>query len=136
MQIRRYIKVLKPRNCSCVLLFSFYLSLFPLSYFFACAAVRRLNDKRPAKSKRKRLSLRKGQVSAPLIVPENIPRPPYVDTKYVPEISREIQVHNSEGIARMRDACQLAAQVLEYAGTLVKVSIFFFLSTPKDFDSG
>lgn len=86
-----------------------------------CTAVRS-REKRSAKSKRKRLSLRQGQVSPPLIVPENIPRPPYVGMKHVPEISSEIQVHNSEGIARMQDSCRLAAQVLEHAGTLVKVA--------------
>jgi hypothetical protein len=107
--------------------------VFPvLVYFFLvnfiCTAIRRLNDKQPAKSKGKRLSLRKGQVSAPLTVPENIPRPPYVDMKDVPDICREIQVHNSEGIAQMRDSCKLAAQVLEYAGTLVRVGTFLPLA--------
>ncbi|KAF3325763.1 methionine aminopeptidase 1B [Carex littledalei] len=85
--------------------------------------IRRSREKRSAKSKRKRLSLRQGQVSPPLIVPENIPRPPYVGVKHVPEISSEIQVHDSEGIARMQDSCKLAAQVLEHAGTLVKPGV-------------
>jgi hypothetical protein len=34
----------------------------------------------------------------------------------------------------MQDSCKLAAQVLEYAGTLFKVGIF--LSSPKDFHFG
>ncbi|KAJ1698043.1 hypothetical protein LUZ63_006555 [Rhynchospora breviuscula] len=83
---------------------------------------KRLREKRPAKSKKKRLSLRQGQVSPPLIVPENIPRPPYVGLE-LPEVSGDIQLHNSEGISRMRDSCRLAAQVLEHAGALVKPGV-------------
>ena len=32
------------------------------------------------------------------------------------------QVHDGESVMRMLDACELAARVLQYAGTLVKVS--------------
>lgn len=41
----------------------------------------------------------------------------------LPEISSEYQIHDSEGIARMKAACELAARVLDYAGTLVRVSM-------------
>lgn len=41
----------------------------------------------------------------------------------MPELASEYQTHDSEGIVRMRAACQLAARVLDYAGTLVRVRI-------------
>lgn len=56
-------------------------------------------------------------------MPDHILKPPYVGTSILPEISGEFQVHDDEGIAFMRAACELAARVLEYAGTLVKVSV-------------
>jgi hypothetical protein len=72
---------------------------------------------------KKRAPLTRGTVSPPLPVPANIPRPPYVGTKGAPEIAKEIQMHDKESIVHMRAACELAARVLEYAGTLVKVSM-------------
>lgn len=72
---------------------------------------------------KKRAPLIRGTVSPPLRVPGNIPRPPYVGTKDVPDIGKEIQMHDKESIVHMRAACELAARVLEYAGTLVKVSM-------------
>ncbi|KAJ3693488.1 hypothetical protein LUZ60_008968 [Juncus effusus] len=87
---------------------------------------RALEDKRlqkSAKSKRKRLSLRRGKVSEPLLVPDEILRPPYVITKELPGISPDIQIHDYEGLLRMKAACQLAARVLEHAGTLVKPGV-------------
>ncbi|WVZ87073.1 hypothetical protein U9M48_033766 [Paspalum notatum var. saurae] len=72
---------------------------------------------------KKRTPLIRGTVSPPLPVPGNIPRPPYVGTKDVPEIAKEIQMHDKESIVHMRAACELAARVLEYAGTLVKMII-------------
>jgi methionyl aminopeptidase len=38
-------------------------------------------------------------------------------------------MHDKEGIVHMRAACELAARVLDYAGTLVKVSMPFSIST-------
>lgn len=38
-------------------------------------------------------------------------------------------MHDKESIVHMRAACELAARVLDYAGTLVKVSMHFSLST-------
>ncbi|GAB2234175.1 hypothetical protein Droror1_Dr00003413 [Drosera rotundifolia] len=67
--------------------------------------------------------LRPGKVSPPLPVPAKIPRPPYVGSSELPELSRQFQIHDSEGIERMRAACRLAARVLEYAGTLVRPSV-------------
>ncbi|CAN6269215.1 unnamed protein product [Urochloa humidicola] len=69
---------------------------------------------------KKRAPLIRGTVSPPLPVPGNIPRPPYVGTKDVPGIAKEIQMHDKESIVHMKAACELAARVLEYAGTLVK----------------
>lgn len=66
--------------------------------------------------------LRRGKVSGPLSVPEEILRPPYVGSS-MPALAREHQIHDSEGIARMKAACELAARVLDYAGTLVKPSV-------------
>ncbi|CAO2043655.1 unnamed protein product [Urochloa humidicola] len=72
---------------------------------------------------KKRAPLIRGVVSPPLPVPGNIPQPPYVGTKDVPEIAKEIQMHDKESIVHMKAACELAARVLEYAGTLVKPSV-------------
>lgn len=69
---------------------------------------------------KKRAPLTRGTVSAPLPVPGHIPRPPYVGTNNMPEISSEIQMHDKETIVHMKAACELAARVLENAGKLVK----------------
>jgi len=70
---------------------------------------------------KKRPPLRRGRVSPGLPVPDHIPRPPYVGSNILPEIASEHQIHDSEGIAKMRAACELAARVLNHAGTLVRV---------------
>ncbi|KAF2311195.1 hypothetical protein GH714_020066 [Hevea brasiliensis] len=57
---------------------------------------------------------------ARLPVPDHIPKPPYVGSDVLPELSSEHQFHDSEGIARMRAACELAARVLDFAGKLVR----------------
>lgn len=79
----------------------------------------------------KRLPLRRGEVSGRLSVPDHIPKPPYVNSSLLPEISSEPQSHDSEGIARMKAACELAARVLDYAGTLVRVRTSYFISEVK-----
>lgn len=70
-------------------------------------------------------------MSPPLPVPDHILKPPYVGSSVLPEISSEHQIHDEEGIARIRAAGELAARVLEYAGTLVRVKLsevpFIFL---------
>lgn len=71
--------------------------------------------------------MRRGKVSQQLPVPDHIPQPPYVSSKLLPEISSQHQIHDPEGIARMRAACELAARVVDYAGTLVRVRIYFTL---------
>lgn len=67
-------------------------------------------------------------MSQRLPVPDHILKPPYVGTNILPEISKEYQIHDSEGISHMRAACELAARVLDYAGTLVRVRICFTFS--------
>ncbi|XP_020102890.1 methionine aminopeptidase 1B, chloroplastic-like isoform X2 [Ananas comosus] len=85
--------------------------------------IKRSRELRDSAKVRKRPPLRRGKVSGPLPVPDHILKPPYVGTNILPEISSEFQVHDDEGVAFMRAACELAARVLEYAGTLVKPSI-------------
>ncbi|PKA58118.1 Methionine aminopeptidase 1B, chloroplastic [Apostasia shenzhenica] len=85
--------------------------------------IRRLREQQETTKIRKRPPLRPGKVSGRLPVPDHIPKPPYVGSNQLPELSREYQVHDSEGIARMRAACELAARVLGFAGTLVRPSI-------------
>ncbi|KAJ7954062.1 Methionine aminopeptidase [Quillaja saponaria] len=72
---------------------------------------------------KRRPPLRRGRVSPRLTVPDHIQKPPYVGSNTLPEISSEHQIHDSEEIARMRAACELAARVLNYAGTFVRPSI-------------
>ncbi|XP_043712571.1 methionine aminopeptidase 1D, chloroplastic/mitochondrial isoform X3 [Telopea speciosissima] len=69
-------------------------------------------------SKQKRL--RPGKISPRRPVPDHIPRPPYVNSRQPPGISSGSEVHDEKGIECMRASGRLAAQVLEYAGTLVK----------------
>uniref|UniRef100_A0A2P2KX93 Methionine aminopeptidase n=1 Tax=Rhizophora mucronata TaxID=61149 RepID=A0A2P2KX93_RHIMU len=73
------------------------------------------------KSQRKRL--RPGKISPRRPVPNHIQRPPYVNSWQAPGIASEPEVHDEKGIECMRDSGRLAAQVLEYAGTLVKPGI-------------
>ncbi|XP_010265249.1 PREDICTED: methionine aminopeptidase 1B, chloroplastic-like isoform X2 [Nelumbo nucifera] len=85
--------------------------------------IRRERELRTTKPFRRIPPLRRGKVSAPLSVPDHIPKPPYVTTTLLPELSSEAQIHDSGGIAHMRTACELAARVLDYAGTLVRPSV-------------
>ncbi|XP_077213901.1 methionine aminopeptidase 1D isoform X2 [Tasmannia lanceolata] len=74
-------------------------------------------------SNNKRKPLRPGKVSPRLPVPGYIQRPPYVNSRHSPGISSGPEVHDEKGIECMRASGRLAAQVLEYAGTLVKPGI-------------
>ncbi|KAF6137239.1 hypothetical protein GIB67_036276 [Kingdonia uniflora] len=73
--------------------------------------------------------LRRGEVSPRLMVPDEIMKPPYVGSELLPELSTEHQFHDEEGIARMRDAGELAARVLDFAGTLVRLIVTFAFLT-------
>lgn len=55
-------------------------------------------------------------------MPSDILRPPYVGSKKPPGINSGPEIHDEKGIECMRASGKLAAQVLQYAGTLVKVS--------------
>ncbi|KAL9364726.1 hypothetical protein Peur_042599 [Populus x canadensis] len=72
---------------------------------------------------RKRPPLKRGRVSPRLPVPNDIPKPPYLGSNELPDISSEHQIHDSEGIVKMRAACELAARVLDNAGKLVRPSV-------------
>jgi methionyl aminopeptidase len=74
----------------------------------------------------KRERLKPGKVSPHRPVPGHILRPPYVKSKQPPGIASGPEVHDEKGIEFMRASGRLAAQVLEYAGTLVKVTLRFF----------
>jgi methionyl aminopeptidase len=62
-------------------------------------------------------------VSPPREVPASIPRPPYAATGKLPGLNNRFEVHDAEGIARMRASCKLAAQVLKAAGEVVKPGV-------------
>jgi hypothetical protein len=73
--------------------------------------------------------LQPGKLSPPLEVPPHIPRPSYAESGIPPAFKEdELQIHDKKGIERMRAAGKLAAEVREYAGTLVKVSDTLFQS--------
>ncbi|KAL8549398.1 hypothetical protein ACS0TY_008290 [Phlomoides rotata] len=85
--------------------------------------IRRERELRTSTTSKKRPPLRRGKVSQRLPVPDHIPKPPYVGTKLLPEISKEHQIHDSEGLARMMAACEFAARVVDFAGTLIRPSV-------------
>ncbi|CAG9467397.1 unnamed protein product [Pedinophyceae sp. YPF-701] len=58
-----------------------------------------------------------------LKVPDNIAKPPYADTGVSPPWSSDIEVHDAEGIKKMRASGKLAAEVLTMAGTMVKAGV-------------
>ena len=67
--------------------------------------------------------LEKGKVSAKQHVPNSIPKPPYADTGHLPPMNEDPQIHDAEGEEKMRAAGLLAAQVLDYAETIIKPGI-------------
>ena len=62
-------------------------------------------------------------MSAKQHVPPGIPKPPYADSGFLPDMSERPQVHDAEGIEKMRAAGLLAAQVLDFAESIVKPGI-------------
>ncbi|GKV43922.1 hypothetical protein SLEP1_g51159 [Rubroshorea leprosula] len=85
--------------------------------------IQRESELQSTRKFRRRPPLRRGKVSPRLPVPDHIPKPPYAGSSLLPELSSEHQIHDAEGIARMRAAGELAARVLDYAGTLVRPSV-------------
>ncbi|OEL12685.1 Methionine aminopeptidase 1D, chloroplastic/mitochondrial [Dichanthelium oligosanthes] len=67
--------------------------------------------------------LRPGRVSPRLSVPDHIQLPPYVNSRQRPGVNNGPEVHDEIGIECMRASGKLAAQVLKFAGTLVKPGI-------------
>jgi hypothetical protein len=84
-----------------------------------------ISNKEDGKSNSKRKRLRPGKVSPRLTVPDHIMQPPYIGSRQSPQISSGPEIHDEKGIECMRASGRLAAQVLEYAGTLVKVMYKF-----------
>ncbi|GER29865.1 methionine aminopeptidase [Striga asiatica] len=85
--------------------------------------IRRQRELQTLPKAKRRPPLRRGKVSKGLLVPDHIQRPPYVGSPLLPDIANEHQIHDAEGLARMRAACELAARVVDYAGTLVRPSV-------------
>ncbi|CAN1854632.1 Methionine aminopeptidase 1D, chloroplastic/mitochondrial [Linum perenne] len=77
----------------------------------------------PGTSNIKCKRLRPGKLSPRRPVPDHILKPPYVNTGQSPGISTGIEVHDLKGIECMRASGRLAAQVLQYAGSLVKPGV-------------
>ncbi|KAL3731496.1 hypothetical protein ACJRO7_028386 [Eucalyptus globulus] len=85
--------------------------------------IRRERELQSTKRFKRRPPLRRGRVSPQLPVPDDILKPPYFGSTLLPELASEYQIHDSDGIAHMRAACELAARVLDYAGKMVKPSV-------------
>ncbi|KAF5745291.1 Methionine aminopeptidase 1B isoform 1 [Tripterygium wilfordii] len=85
--------------------------------------IQRERELQPKIKYRRKQPLRPGRVSPCLPVPDEIPKPPYVSSNLLPKLSSEHQIHDAEGIAKMKAAGELAARVLDYAGTLVRPSV-------------
>ena len=49
--------------------------------------------------------------------------PPYVNSRQRPGVTNGPEIHDENGIECMRASGKLAAQVLKFAGTLVKVIV-------------
>ncbi|XP_010548408.1 PREDICTED: methionine aminopeptidase 1D, chloroplastic/mitochondrial isoform X2 [Tarenaya hassleriana] len=81
----------------------------------------RRNDDEMVDGERKRL--RPGKLSPRRPVPDHIQKPPYVNSWQPPGIASGPEIHDKKGQDGMRASGQLAARVLEYAGTLVKPGI-------------
>ena len=69
----------------------------------------------------KQKRLQPGKVSPRRPVPSHVPKPPYINTRQSPGISSGPEIHDSRGIECMRASGKLAAEVLLFAGSLVKV---------------
>ncbi len=70
----------------------------------------------------KRSRVRLGAVTPPRLVPDHIPRPDYVTTGMV-GTPRTYQIQDDESLPRLRNACRIAAEVLQEAGVAVAPGI-------------
>ncbi|KAL0928699.1 hypothetical protein M5K25_000613 [Dendrobium thyrsiflorum] len=101
---------------------------WPLSSFLPAAVCkstkqRSLRVLQRTRKVRKWPSLKHVKISRPPFVPYDIPKPYYVGSNQLPELSSEYQIHDDEGIAQIRATCDRAAHVLDFAGIMVKPSI-------------
>ncbi|KAG9417046.1 Methionine aminopeptidase 1D, chloroplastic/mitochondrial [Aphanomyces cochlioides] len=69
----------------------------------------------------KRVPIQKGVVSPSLQVPAHIPRPPYVASGEMPPFPPYIPILDNDDQLRLKDACALARDIVQFAGTLVEV---------------
>lgn len=65
----------------------------------------------------------KGKVNPMLAVPDTIPKPPYALNGGNPPFTEKPEIHDEEGIKKMRAASVLAKDVLEMAGKMLKPGI-------------
>ncbi|KAJ3695877.1 hypothetical protein LUZ60_001254 [Juncus effusus] len=70
-----------------------------------------------------RKRLKPGKISPRLKVPNHIMKPPYLKSTQPPRVSDGLELHDEKGIESMRASGKLAAQVLQFAGTLVKPGV-------------
>ncbi|KAF2069978.1 hypothetical protein CYY_008704 [Polysphondylium violaceum] len=70
-------------------------------------------------------AIRPDSVTPVRSVPDHIQPPPYVLGEEIKDIEMDddIIIHSAESIEGMRKACKIAKQVLDYAGSLVKIGI-------------
>ncbi|GBG71933.1 hypothetical protein CBR_g10870 [Chara braunii] len=80
-------------------------------------------QKEAEEEKKKKKRLQQGQVSRKLHVPKHIERPPYAESGVSPPWDDSFQIHDEAAVQRMRASGKLAAEVRDYAGTLVKPGI-------------
>ncbi|CAA7395166.1 unnamed protein product [Spirodela intermedia] len=78
---------------------------------------------RPGLQSNKRKPLQPGKVSPRRPVPSHVMRPPYVNTRQSPGIASGPEIHDARGVQCMRASGKLAAEVLSFAGSLVKPGI-------------
>jgi len=67
--------------------------------------------------------LKPGKVSPKLNVPDHIALPPYAKSGQLPPWNDNPEIHDSEGIKKMRASGELAARILTMAGSMVKPGV-------------
>ncbi|CAN6907785.1 unnamed protein product [Brassica oleracea] len=101
----------------------FHVSAKKVSGLEEAIRIRRMREAEATSKVKRNPPLRRGRVSPRLLVPDHIPKPPYAESGVLPDISPDFQIPSPDGLVKMRAACELAARVLNFAGTLVKPSV-------------
>ncbi|CAF2051023.1 unnamed protein product [Brassica napus] len=101
----------------------FHVSAKKVSGLEEAIRIRRMREAEASSKVKRTPPLRRGRVSPRLLVPHHIPKPPYAESGVLPDISPDFQIPSPEGLVKMRAACELAARVLNFAGTFVKPSV-------------